>query len=210
MNVPVHRHLPIRKYRKTLRKTNKCAIVSVYLSHGKGGYDACGNRVFNGRGGSKPSESVNGYDLAGNQAQTACSLQSQWDVAYHTHRYAEVPRHDQEHIRTGKLITVLSVASRLHSSVSGQQNATLYPPATSLIVPYGNDERKGRRKRICPMEQPSPICAWCPCDKPRKAVRRYGSIPLCNRCYRYAAIESDLATRQRLSKPWKVEREVRA
>lgn len=95
-----------RKKRNTLQKPNVCDRMSVYLSHGKGGYDACYGRVLNSRGGSTETESVNGFYPTTDTTQTLDSIQDRWIVANHTRRSSAVSRLSAQHQTREKLILI--------------------------------------------------------------------------------------------------------
>ncbi len=102
--------------RNTLQVTHTCAILSMCLTHGKGGYNAGYGRIPNSRGGSTRSESFDRYHSPAYQAQGIGSLQSQRGLAYSPRRLEAVSglseKHQSSRITEAHLFG-LSVAHRL-------------------------------------------------------------------------------------------------
>lgn len=220
MTITVHRSY---NSDSLLQNTAICVILSPYSEYGKeenrAPYDRQGGLLHAGRSCRSSQHQAGKCNKAVTSGENA-GLQVWRFLAYRQRRVCTVSKSSEKQVpvRPGKLTGCISLSAATRKSQTSFQPvcdllwcvaamcSLWHNPrqfATLHTMKHGSVQTKENA-----MEQP-PICAWCPCDKPRPAVRRYGSIPLCNRCYRYAAIESDLATRERLEQPWKVEREVR-
>ncbi len=122
----------VRKSRNGLQSTQEHGIVSVYLIHGKGGYDACDVRVPNSRGGSEQTEGINGYCTTAYQAKGAYSLQDQWGVSHHYRRSTKVSRYPKNSQTRRKLNHRLNlpVAAMRKLVVSQATSDRIVVPAT--------------------------------------------------------------------------------
>lgn len=184
--------------RKTCNCCNQCDILSVYLSHGKGGQYACYGEILNSRGGRPGTSSEYGHGVTLDTPQGTASVQVWRGLSHHARRLRAVPNHSQNHTReekSGKL-TVFSLSASVRDTpiVSQALSASLIPHCLDFIIAH----EQGSVRKAMPMN--IPICQWCHYSERRPAPFLYGSIPLCARCYRYAS-ESDRDTRKRLDAP---------
>ncbi len=192
--------LTIDTKRYNTRQTHHyCDTMPMYL---KGGHNACYGEVPYCRGGVNGTAGIAGNSPTLHQAWGIASTQGRRRVSYTCRRLRGVQSCSQNQTRTGTLtIGKLTVLSAVQSrSLTGLQSLSdrLHPYCFIPIIahPDGHDSRR----KALPMNAiPPAICAWCPTFQARPAPHRYGTIPLCARCYRYAT-QSDQATRESLQR----------
>lgn len=105
----------------SLQKLLEFDIMTVYLSHGKGGYDASYG-ILDSRGGSKGTEGIQRCDMEAYQEKATDSLQSWGGFTHQARRFASVPGYPKNRQIRGKLTCKLALSAEVTRSCSDDWN----------------------------------------------------------------------------------------